>query len=73
MDSKTQYSHSSLESCKNIERPACLTKPKLCAAVVLILGLAAIAGACAVAAMTLLPAKSRNRGNTDQEMVSGKQ
>lgn len=52
-----------------------LTKPRLVAALALVLGLAAIVGACAVAALALLPPRpgSGGEGNMerdDEPMVS---
>lgn len=60
---------------KSSRRHHYLTKPKLLAVIALVLGLAAIIGACAVAALALLPPRpgSGREGHVEgevQQMVS---
>lgn len=71
MDTKAvlpQYVHSG----KNYEKAEskCLTSPRLFAAVALALGLVAIIGACAVAAVALLPTATGKHLENEQSMVS---
>lgn len=70
MESKSILDLESSSKKKDLQRSSCLVKPKLIAVVALVLGLAAIAGACAVAAVALFPTRSGNRGEHMEPTVS---